>query len=939
MSYRILLTLACALAVALGTLGATARAAGGEIAGAVTDPKGAAVAGARVEALDAVTNVAVASAVTDAQGRYRIAGLPAAGYSVVVRAEGFREARRDGLRVAEGKTASADFRLEVALADTSVEVRATGPRPNSDPVYAALRAQPKSADQSFAVNNLVLRRDAATFTLRSGEIYFMPPVEGRRTAAVFLGEGEMTLAPPEPRERRSLKLFTDQETLSEAFGELVLRFTDKTFDEIKASPAASPGAGAQGARALELFRSNQSLARKQLRRNLELRALVDLYSTSQRPGFFVAFVSGKRYPKLLFQIDPLGVVTGFGPSGGGSLGLGPEQVALSSYNEPDWGVWASFHMAEEYARRTADSNQNRRLSNILHHQIDAAIRGTRLTAADTVTLRMQSSGNRVVPFDLYEGLRVSRVQDEQGQDLNFVQEGKDQDGDFAVILAQPSQAAKTYRITVQYGGEGAVRDFGGGNFSLDTRSNWYPSNGDFQFGDRATFDITFRYPKGVAFVGVGAPEGAAAQEGDTQVARWTSGKTDLAVAGFNFGRFKRRDMVDPETGYQIEFYANTSLPPDIAAREGTIRLIEQATGEDIEKLSGGEVRSAAAASTTGAAGGAIADTQNALRIFNAYFGKLPYTRLAVSQQPYSFFGQAWPTLVYMPPGAFLDETTRTQLFGAKGGTNTFWEYVGPHEVAHQWWGHTVGWASYRDQWMSEGFSQFATSLWVQKTLGVEKFVKFWDDERKQIVEAGPATKGRRPYEVGPVTQGLRLYSGKTGAAYQRLVYPKGGFILHMLRMMMWDSRNLNRNPDERFQRMMQDFVRTHYNRDVSTEDFKRAVDKHIVPEADLDENRRMDWFFNQWVYGTEVPSYRFEYTLAGNTLSGRVTQSGVSDNFKMRVPVYLDFGKGWVRLGSVTLNGNSSFDIPPQQLPQAPRRAAVAALHDVLAVSIENVRK
>lgn len=40
-----------------------------------------------------------------------------------------------------------------------------------------------------------------------------------------------------------------------------------------------------------------------------------------------------------------------------------------------------------------------------------------------------------------------------------------------------------------------------------------------------------------------------------------------------------------------------------------------------------------------------------------------------------------------------------------------------------------------------------------------------------------------------------------------------------------------------------------------------------------------------------MPSYRFEYQVSGNTLSGRITQSGVSDNFRMRVPLYVDLGK------------------------------------------------
>jgi hypothetical protein len=44
----------------------------------------------------------------------------------------------------------------------------------------------------------------------------------------------------------------------------------------------------------------------------------------------------------------------------------------------------------------------------------------------------------------------------------------------------------------------------------------------------------------------------------------------------------------------------------------------------------------------------------------------------------------------------------------------------------------------------------------------------------------------------------------------------------MLRMMMYDSKN---GGDARFQAMMKDFVQTHFNKDVSTEDFKRIVEK------------------------------------------------------------------------------------------------------------------
>jgi aminopeptidase N len=316
---------------------------------------------------------------------------------------------------------------------------------------------------------------------------------------------------------------------------------------------------------------------------------------------------------------------------------------------------------------------------------------------------------------------------------------------------------------------------------------------------------------------------------------------------------------------------------------------------------------------------------------------LPYTRIAMTQQPEGFFGQAWPTLVFMPYFAFLDGTARMQLFGASGGTHTFWRYVGPHEVAHQWWGHVVGWRSYHDQWMSEGFAEFSTSLYAQYVRkDMTKFIDYWEAQRKLIVEATEATKNIKPYTIGPVTQGIRLSNGKTRAAYRFLVYPKGAYILHMIRMMMYDHRG---GGDAKFREMMTDFTRTYYNKDVTTEDFKAMVEKHMLPAMDVAKNGRMDWFFNEWVYGTEMPSYKLDYSLApgpeGKTLlTAHVTQSGVSKDFVMLVPIYADFGKGWTRLGSAVIVGNSTIDLNNVPLPQAPKRVTLCALNDVLAANI-----
>jgi hypothetical protein len=892
------------------------HSAGGRIEGKVVDPKGAVVVGATITVTDPETKKTF-TAITDQQGRYKIEGLPAQTYTLVVSAPGFSEARREAVKVVDGALATVDLKLEVAPIEAAVTVATT--KPNVDPVYQQLRQQGK-ADADFAgpfatVNNLVLQRDAAVFTLRSGEIYFAPPIEGRVVAAVFIGDGEMTLVPPTAIEKKSLSIFIGAETLAEPLSRLVVRFTDKTFEEIKASPNARMGTGgSQAARAGEAYRDNQQLVRKQLRDNSELRTLTDIYAP-ERPGFFNAFVNGKKHSKLVFLLDPLGIPV-----------VSPEEVALFSYGETDGGVWNGFHLADEYAKGTASSSEDHRLFDITHHEIEGVIKGTQLTATDRVTFRPLVAG-RVLSMNLFRTLRVSRVQDGQGKDLGFIQEGKDEDADLGILMPEPLEVGKDYTIAIQYSGSEAIRDSGGGNFILIPRSSWYPNNGGTQFGDRATFDISFRYPKGNTFIGTGAPVEPDKQEGDAKIAKWSSGKTELAVAGFNYGRFKKKEVFDKDSGYNIEFYANEEIPDELKAVQQRMEELERQgvkTGTTLGSISTGQM-----------ADSAIADTQNSTRIYNAFFGKLPYTRVAMTQQPAANFGQAWPTLIFMPYTAFLDTTQRTQLFGIRGGTDNFWRYVGPHEVAHQWWGHTIGWDSYHDQWMSEGFAEFSASLYVQYVRqDPKKFLDFWDDQRDQITQSGPATKDIKPYTIGPVTQGYRLSNAKTRAAYQFLVYPKGAYILHMIRMMF----RTEREGDKRFQLMMKDFVQTHFNRNVSTEDFKRAVEKHMSKEMDLDRNQKLDWFFNQWVYGTEIPSYRFEYQLGpdGSTLSGRLTQSGVSNNFKMAVPIYLDGGKGWVRVGAANITGNSSIEIGPIKLAQPAKRASICALGDVLALSIQN---
>jgi hypothetical protein len=799
------------------------------------------------------------------------------------------------------------------------EVTVTSKNANMDPIYRELRGtigQRAFSSEYVSVNNLVLKKDRATFTFTSGEIYFLTPLHGRNVGAVFIGEGEITLTPPNDTEKKSLAIFTDSPDLKEQFTQLVMMFTDKTADEIKNSPNVKMASdGANAARAQDAYKEKETLLKKTFHYNISSRMLADIYSPD-RPGFFYSFIDGKKFGKLSFQLDPLGIPEVY-----------PEQVELSSYAESTGGVLTAFHLEDEYKKGTANSWTDRRLYDISKHDLDVTIQGTRITAKDVITMQTRYANVRYIPFDLYRSLRVKSVRTEDNSEIDFIQEKKDEDADFGIILPAAPEAGKTFQVTVEYDGAEALQLAGKGNFFLGPRSTWYPNNPGTAFGDRAKFDITFRYPKKFTMIGVGDRVGEEAVEGDQKISKWTSGDTEMAVAGFNYGDFKEQQLADPDTGYNLEVYTNEQLPQRMRDAQLSNQEQGEMTGRTIDAMN-----------TTSGAKVVLAQAQNATRIYNSFFGKMPYKRLAMSQQPAGGFGQAWPTLVFMPYIAFVDSTLRTQLMGIRGGTSDFWDNVAAHEVAHQWWGHMVGWTSYHDQWMSEGFAEFSSSLYViYVEKDVNKFNAFWEAQRKLITEASPSTLGKRPYSVGPVTQGYRLNTAKTGNIARRMIYPKGAYILHMIRMMMFDHKG--GTGDDKFKAMMNDFLKSHANQDVSTEDFKHAVEKYITKEMDVDKNGKMDWFFDSWVYGSQVPEFNVSYKVGNGangklTFSAKITQSGVSDDFVSIVPLYMDFGAGWRFVGRATLVGNSTFDIPDFGIPSAPKKVTIDAYKDVLNTSI-----
>ena len=518
---------------------------------------------------------------------------------------------------------------------------------------------------------------------------------------------------------------------------------------------------------------------------------------------------------------------------------------------------------------------------------------------------------------------MSNVETDKGVELDYVQEKKDEDSDFGVILPQPLKKGESITIRIAYGGKDVVRNEGGQNYYSVAREDWYP-NTTQGLGDYTNYHMLFHVPKGLQLIATGTKI-SERTEGKITTTEW---KTDvpLAVIGFNLGAFTMKEVVIPGKlgdNLTVDAYANVNLPDNLNAFTETALSVPGS--ENHLSMPTGRINTASMLPAQ------LSQGQVAARIYSDYFGSLPFSHVALTQQFACNYGQSWPMLVYLPICGFLDSTQQYAL-GVRP-SDMYWKVVTPHEVAHQWWGQTVGFGSYRDQWMSEGFADLSASLFLQATEPKgDKYREFWKEQRRLITEKNEM--GFRPIDVGPVTMGFRLSTQKTGwDIYQNLVYPKGAYILHMIRAMMWNPRD----GDQLFIETMRDFVSTYRMQAATTEDFKAIVEKHMRPQFNLDGNGKMDWFFNEYVYGTELPAYHFEHEIMQNgdvqSLHVRLVQSGVSKDFKMAVPLYLELSDGRVvRWISAKISGSSTIDqtVPLPKTPSPVKRVLINYDYDVL---------
>lgn len=786
-----------------------------------------------------------------------------------------------------------------------------------DAIYAALRAA-RPDGRTIALQGFRYEADVFTFTL-DGRLHLLAAVDGKTPGAVFIGRGSVQLDPATDAEKRTLALSTGEKeltVLTETFDDAVflggalLTATEKAA--LPVEQAASPAA-------VDRWNDYLDWQKKKLRTNVHVRLLQELVDGAG-PLLFAAF-DGRNHPAAVAIVDPRGAeaVRMVG-------NLGGEQSMLYVDHDTKGGVWYSSRYRADIERGSgaialppADAH---------HYLINASIRGAELDATTTMTFS-PNYDLRVLPIDLTASLDLSSAEYAVDGDspewtaIPFVQE--EQESDAAVIFPAPLKKGEKYLLRTKYSGKEVLSNSGDGNFTVTRRTSWYPNVG--VFNDLATYELRFRTPEKFSVIAIG-DEIANEVKGNERVSVWKTPRP-VRVAGFNYGRFKRFAEKDAENGTTFEVYANPGTPDVLREINMILRAAtDAALHGDMEAgaIAGGEIRIDAA----GLSKGAIVDGMNTVRTATAFFGPLPDRRIAMTQQSQWFFGQSWPTLIYLPYVAFLNGTQRNTL--GLNDAKDFVDNIASHEIAHQWWGHQVGVHGYRDNWLSEGFSEFTSALVVQQTGGWAKYDAFWERARKAILDK-PRGAMIANHEAGPISQGWRNSTWQNRVADDVLTYSKGAYVLHMLRMAMWDKQK----GDTAFIAMMKDYAQTYAGKNPTTRDFQRIAEKHAPASLRLTSDEKLDWFFGQWVYRTAIPKYEIDVTARETSpgkyrLTGTISQSGVPDNFAMPVPVYVQFDKKTtVKMGSMVLVGNTSKPVDIEMpMPKKPQKFLVNAMHDIL---------
>lgn len=344
-----------------------------------------------------------------------------------------------------------------------------------------------------------------------------------------------------------------------------------------------------------------------------------------------------------------------------------------------------------------------------------------------------------------------------------------------IEFARPLKVGETREIEIAYHGvpKYGIEFFPEQNqvHTIFSTSQWMPCVDSPD--DRATFRLNLITPKNVKTVAGGKMIGERELSNGKILASWEQ-KTPVPtyLFGFAFGEFQELNVKNGEMTFRYLF--------DKSFSENDIRKI-------------------------------FVDSKEMLAFYEKKVGV---------KYPYKTYTQV------LTAGDAQQEVDGFTLMTAEYGRDVLKDekdiWLAAHEFAHQWWGNMVTNRAWTHFWLNEGIANFMTAAYLEHRFGRAEYLSEIKRYRESYEKVRDADKDKSlvfPNWNKPTRED------------RRLVYDKGAYVLHLLRLELGEKL---------FWKGFKEYTRKYWGKSVETKDFQNAMEK--ASGKDLSK------FFDKWVY-------------------------------------------------------------------------------------------
>jgi hypothetical protein len=215
-----------------------------------------------------------------------------------------------------------------------------------------------------------------------------------------------------------------------------------------------------------------------------------------------------------------------------------------------------------------------------------------------------------------------------------------------------------------------------------------------------------------------------------------------------------------------------------------------------------------------------------IKYYEPWLGPFPFKEFNIIEIHELGYGQAPPATMFITKEAFNPTMGDDNKIFSKGINHRF-----AHEIAHQYWGHVVKMGSSDEQWITESFAEYCSSLAIKELKGQSTYDSMVATWRANANDA---------HEMSSIPLANRISIPNDPLAFwyrTHLIYDKGALLLATLHKQLGENKFLS------FMRNLQNLYKWRY---LTTDEMPKLL-------ARIDPGKDYQAFFDHYYWGTEMP--------------------------------------------------------------------------------------